>query len=181
MLDFMNALLNAIILLAALTLKAEDPNRLSHQSRLDELVATKGSPIIYNKQVGEYQLVWTNRERISYQGAPADATLVHTVPLEFDPFTGRKLESRRDELFTTPSEAESKEVHKKLESCKKIEDVIQQFGKPDHVWPKDKSRPASQYDFEKGFKTLKLTVGVLEDGSLSPHVVGKQIKNSVNE
>jgi len=177
----MKALFSFLIIIAAFALPAEDTNRLSGHRRLDELVATKGSPIIYNKQVGEYQLVWTNYDRISYQGAPADATLVHTVPLEFDPFTGRKLESRRDELFATPSEAESKEVYKKLKSCKRIEDVIQQFGKPDHVWPKDKSRPPSQYDFEKGFKTLKLTVSVLEDGSLYAHVVGKQIKNSVDE
>jgi len=177
----MKALFSFLIIIAAFTLPAEDTNRLSGHSRLDELAATKGSPIIYNKQIGEYQLVWTNYERVSYQGALADAALVHTVPLEFDPFTGRKLESRRDELFAAPSEAESKEVYKKLESCKRIADVIRQFGKPDRVWPKDDSRPASQYDFEKGFKTLKLIVSVREDGSLNVRVVGKQIKNSVNE
>lgn len=177
----MKTLFSFLIIIAAFTLRAENTNSPSGQSRLDELVAKKGSPVIYNKQVGEYQLVWTNYERITYQGAPADVTLVQTVPLAFDPFTGRKLESRRDELFATPSEAESKEVCKKLESCKRIEDVIQQFGKPDHVWPKDESRPASQYDFEKGYKTLKLVVSVLKDGSLSTHVVGKQIKSSVNE
>jgi hypothetical protein len=177
----MKALLSSLIIIAAFALQAEDTNQLSGQSRLDKLVATKGSPIIYNKQVGEYQLVWTNYELISYQSALADAEIVHAVPLEFDPFTGRKLESRRDELFSAPSEAESKEVYKKLESCKRIEDVIQQFGKPDQVWPKDESRKQSQYDFEKRFKSLKLVVTVQGDGSLITRIFGKQIKNSVNE
>jgi hypothetical protein len=177
----MKTLLSFLFIIAAFALPAEDTNHLSSKSQLDKLVATKGAPVIYNKQVGEYQLVWTNYQRISIQGSPEDAVVVNTVPLAFDPFTGKKLESRRDELFAAPSKAESKEVFKKLESCKRIEDVIQQFGKPDRVWPQNDSRPPSQYDFEKGFKTLTLVVTVQADGSLVTHVVGKQIKNSVNE
>jgi len=85
------------------------------------------------------------------------------------------------ELFAEPSEAEQKRVDKKLRNCRGIEDVIKQFGKPDRVWPKDKDTGCSQYDFEKQFETLKLTVRVAEDGSLVPIVTGKQIKNSIEQ
>jgi hypothetical protein len=158
--------------LGALALFGQDTNSLPN-GRLDQLVAEKGSPIIYDKQVGEYQLVWTNHA--------AGNTTIHRVPLKFDPFTGKELRSSRGELFAEPSQAEQKIVDRKLRNCRGIDDVIKQFGKPDRIWPKDKAAGSSQYDFEKQFETLKLTVRVAEDGSLVPIVTGKQIKNSVGQ
>ena len=166
----MRTLLTFILAASAFVLYGQDTDPVP-KSRLDELVAEKGSPLVYNKQVGEYQLVWTNRE--------ANRTLVHTVPLKFDPFTGKELSSRRGELFVEPSDAESQEVSKKLQSCRSIDDVIKQFGKPDRVWPK--TGGYSQYDFEKAFKTLKLAVKVADDGSLTPIVTGKQTKNRIEQ
>jgi hypothetical protein len=157
---------------SALALFGQDTNSVSN-GRLDELVAEKGSPVIYDKQVGEYQLVWTNHV--------AGNTIIHQVPLSFDPFTGKELRSRREELFAEPSEAEQKIVFKKLRNCRGIDDLIKEFGKPDRVWPKDKDTGYSQYDFEKQFETLKLTVRVAQDGSLVPIVTGKQIKNSIQQ
>jgi hypothetical protein len=156
----------------ALALFGQDTNSVS-SGRLDEVVAQKGSPIIYDKHVGEYQLVWTNHD--------AGNTIIHHVPLMFDPFTGKELRSRRGELFAEPSQAEQELVHKKLRTCRGIDDVIKQFGKPDAVWPKDQHTGGSQYDFERQFKTLKLTVRVSEDGSLVPLITGKQIKNSIEQ
>src|SRR5258708_2971348 len=121
---------------SALALFSQDTNSLP-KGRLDQLVAEKGSPVIYDKQVGEYQLVWTNHD--------SGNTIIHHVPLEFDPFTGKGLRSRRGELFAEPSEAELKLVEKKLRNCRGIDDVIKQFGKPDRVWPKDKDTGCSQY------------------------------------
>ena len=168
----MKALLALLLAASASVVFGQDTNSVT-KSRLDELVAEQGSPVIYDMQVGEYQLVWTNHD--------AGNTIIHRVPLKFDPFTGKELRSRRGELFTQPSDAEQKIVHKKLQDCRTIGDVIEQFGKPDHVWPKDKEAGFSQYDFEKQFETLKLTVRVAEDGSLVPVVTGKQIKNSVDQ
>ena len=166
----MKALVTFLLAASALVLVGQDTNSVP-KGQLDELAAEKGSPIIYDKQVGEYQLVWTNRE--------ANTTVVKTVPLKFDPFTGRELSSRRGELFAEPSQAESEAVDKKLRHCRGIDDVIRQFGKPDRVWPK--VRGYSQYDFEGRFETLKLTVKVAEDGALVPIVTGKQIKNSIEQ
>jgi hypothetical protein len=169
----MKTLLGFVAILIAFPLRGGDSRSSLHEGQLDALVAKKGSPLIYDEHVGEYQLVWTNHE--------ADATIVVRVPLKFDPFTGRELGSRRDELFAKPSESESKEVFKKLKSCKGIEDVVKQFGKPDRVWPEDEHTRCTQYDFERCFKTLKLVIKVGEDGSLQPVVVGRQVKKSIIE
>jgi len=168
----MKAAITFFFAASALALFGQDTNSLPN-GRLDELVAEKGSPVFYDKRVGDYQLVWTNHD--------VGNTIIHRVPLRFDPFTGKELRSRRGELFAEPSEAEQKRVDKKLRNCRGIEDVIKQFGKPDRVWPKDKDTGCSQYDFEKQFETLKLTVRVAEDSSLVPIVTGKQIKNSIEQ
>jgi hypothetical protein len=168
----MKAVITFFFAASALALFGQNTNSLPN-GRLDELVAEKGSPMVYDKQVGEYQLVWTNHD--------AGNTIIHRVPLSFDPFTGKELRSRRGELFAEPSEAEQKLVDKRLRNCLGIDDVIKQFGKPDRVWPKDKDAGYTQYDFEKKFETLKLTVRVAEDGSLVPIVTGKQIKKSIEQ
>jgi hypothetical protein len=169
----MKAVLGFLIILGVLPALAADTNSSSGYSKLDVLVAEKGSPLIYDKDVGEYQLVWTNQ-----QGA---ATIVHRWTMQFDPFTGKELGSRRGELFAKPSPVELREVHRKLRECKTIEDVIKQFGRPDQVWPKGEDNPHTRYDFEQPFKTLTLSVQVLDDGSLQPMTAPKQIKKSVNE
>ena len=140
---------------------------------LKELADDPDCQIIYDSRVGEHQIRWKTK----IDGKDA----VKSMRLFYDPFTGEKLESRRGELFTTPSKEELHQISQKLNKLRNINEVIQEFGEPDKIWPRKEKTKTTQYDYRTQFETLTLTLKVYDDGRFQPSYSGIQIKRSVEE
>ena len=136
---------------------------------LAEVLAATNSPLIYNKKVGEYQLVFSTME----DGQEVQKSYV----LNYSPFTGTPLPSHRAELFTKPSEAEVRTVLQKLKRVATLTEVEKILGKPDDIYRDEKSFK-TQYSYQSGFITFQLFVQETYDGKLIFGYAGKEKKQT---
>lgn len=159
-------------------------NRLNKDDILSELVGSANSPIQYDKEVEEYQLV--------YETQLNNKKIVHSVPLKFSPFTGEKLTSGRDKLFTKPSPSEIQRISSLIKDAKSLKEIEQILGKPDSVFSgkpmyeafsdkEVKSDLKTQYTYRNLSDTTQLIIWLHDDGKISTAFGGKYIgKNKCN-
>jgi len=115
-------------------------NALAESRSLKEAVKKEGSLFKYDGRLGEYK--------------------VDGIVLNYDPFTGRKLRSRSEELFTVPSKQEIDLIKSLNLYDKTIEQVIDVIGEPDFVTPENEEAKKHIYYFVHYFETLYLSVSI---------------------
>ncbi|MGA2527325.1 MAG: hypothetical protein ABSF79_12030 [Smithellaceae bacterium] len=151
---------------------------LNKDDILPELIKVANSPIQYDKEVEEYQLVYETQEN--------NKKISHFITLRFSPFTGEKLTSGRDKLFTKPSPSEIQRIKSKIQGTKTLEEIEQILGKPDSVFngkpmhhafsgKEVKSDIKTQYTYSNLSDSTEVVITLHDDGKLSTYYSGKYI------
>ena len=134
---------------------------------LPELVKDTNNPIKYDKEVEEYQIVYESQEN--------GKKISHSIPLYYSPFTGEKLTSGRDKLFTKPSKREMETIATKIQGAKTLEEIEQRLGKPDGVFHDIPSDIKTQYTYSNLSDSADVVIQLHNDGKLSFSYGGKYI------
>jgi rhodanese-related sulfurtransferase len=134
---------------------------------LPELVKDANSPFRYDKEVEEYQIVYDSLEN--------GKKVSHSIPLYYSPFTGEKLRSGRDKLFTKPSKQEMEKIAAKIQGAKTLEEIEQRLGKPDYVFYDAASDIKTQYTYSNLSDSADVVIQLHNDGRLSFSYGGKYI------
>jgi len=148
--------------------KSVDVNR--PLERLLEVARKLGSPIHYDRQTCEFQILHP------VQTDCGVSTGVYSMA--YCPFTGRPLGSGRDFLFTEPTEQDVDQLWALVENAKDTNDITALLGNPNMSYGETEYFQA-QYTYTNLSETAELIVIVDHDGRLSPIVSGKQIRSSV--
>jgi hypothetical protein len=132
---------------------------------LSELISDPSSPIKFDPEVGEYQLV--------YKTVRDGEQIEQTYILKYSPFTGARLPSRREDLFMKPSAAEIRLVKSKFSKAKTLQDVERSLGPPDDVVTNSHGFRV-EYIYRKRFDTLEVIVQERTDGRVVFSYAGKK-------
>jgi len=154
-----------LAILFQLTLAKAEPSKI-----LILLAKDGNSPIIFDERTSEYQIYY---ETISDSGNKAQ----RKFPLRFDPFTGKPLKAKREDLFQKVDPAEEKDFLSKRRNIKSVQDIVDAFGSPSRTWPKGSApEDATQIDYLDSYETIGISFNILDDGSVKSMRYGKQIE-----
>ncbi len=149
--------------------RAAELEVLSGTQRLLDLVQNPDSPIQYDKEVAEFQIVFSEKLK--------DGNAEHRIPLNYNPFSGQPLSSGRASLFVQPAKSEIERLKGIFDGAKTVSEVFTRAGKPTRVWEGSQSSK-TQYDYTNQSATVDVIVLVGKDDKLNVLYFPKQINKT---
>lgn len=152
------------IVLAAAGCRQPPQNVGYPSATLSEVIAQPGSPIVFNADISEFNLVVPTTDASGVAGK--SYYIIH-----YDPFTGQPLGSGRVASFVDPDAQDVRRLRTRAEGIETVADLVAEFGEPDVEWPP--SGGVTQFDYYRLSDTVEMVVRREEDGRLEFLFLGK--------
>lgn len=132
---------------------------------LNENMGRTNFPIQYDKELAEYQLVFTYTEGTDQ--------VTSRMPIKFCPWTGKPFpESKRKTRFTQPSSGDTQSIQDRLKHVATLSDVRSVLGKPDDVVGPFGDVKA-QWTYDNVSQSVNVIVQEMTDGTIAVLYSGK--------